>query len=83
MCEICSKSQRQLFSSVVFVVNFEQISHIALMFSFLVDFEKVNVAWVTFEHIAIVLFTLKTEKQLLKIFTVLINSKHLFIENFM
>ena len=46
MCDICSKltiktpEQRQLLRSDVFIVNFEQMSHIAGVS--IVDFEEVN-----------------------------------------
>ena len=50
MCEICSKltvkeaDRRHWRRSVVFIFDFEQISHIVLVFPF-VDFEQANAGW--------------------------------------
>ena len=51
-CEICSKltietSERRYWRrSGVFIVNFEYISHLSLVF-FVVDFEQTNISWVS------------------------------------
>ena len=51
MCEICSKltvkvpEKRQWCHFGVFIVNFEHISHLVLVY-LLLTFEKVNASWV-------------------------------------
>ena len=61
MCEIYSKlvkktlEQGQECRSGVFFVNFEQISHIVLVFLCIVDFEQVNVGWGTLKFAIIFL----------------------------
>ena len=44
-CEICSKLKIRTRRSCFFIVNFEEISHLFLVF-LLLDFEPVNVCWV-------------------------------------
>ena len=50
MCQICSKltiKTTECRRSGVFIVNFERISHLFLVFS-IIDIEQVNVCWVVY-----------------------------------
>ena len=57
MCEIGTKLRiktselRQWRQFGVFIVNFEQISHIVLMLLLIDDFEEINAGWVRIKYL--------------------------------
>ena len=60
MCEICTKLRiktselRQWRQFGVFIVNFEQISHIVLMLLLTDDFAEINAGWVRIKYLLFV-----------------------------